>query len=306
MIVEKVRGNIRGDLKKCELAPTLMALVDGVDELPEPLPSINIEGAATKYHLDEQQILDSIANNEQLTIVGGKHLLQLGRGKTTIRLAGRTVTFSWKPKVSEEDKIKLLAMNNPETRTETRHMIARQYCEHMNKEGMFAKKNVIDDNGGLIKNGFEFEKHGGLFSPSNDRIEDEYIVNGQTFYKLHYPYPENALENIHVVAFMANVQCKASTIKIQDRYDIYKNKSEEQQKKEFENVLEISHKKTHNGTPTPLYAHAYKFWAYDNKCNGAFDTYQAYWKHMLVLLKNKKVFAQLLKSRCPPSALALG
>ena len=52
-------------------------------------------------------------------------------------------------------------------------MIARQYCEHMNKEGMFAKKNVIDDNGGLIKNGFEFEYHGGLFNLSFDRIEDE-------------------------------------------------------------------------------------------------------------------------------------
>ena len=107
---------------------------------------------------------------------------------------------------------------------------------------MFANENVTDDNGGLIKHGFVFENIGGLFAPSFDRIEDEYTVNGQTFYKLHYPYPENALENIHVVAFMANVQCKASTTKIQDRYDIYKNKSEDQQKKEFENVLEISQK----------------------------------------------------------------
>ena len=119
--------------------------------------------AADKYNLTEQQILDSIANNEQLTIEGGIHVLrnELGRS-TTIRLAGRTVTFSWKYKVSEEDKIKLLAMKN----RETYHMIARQYCEYMNKEGMFASENVIDDNGGLIKHGFEFEKHGGLFAPS--------------------------------------------------------------------------------------------------------------------------------------------
>ena len=61
-----------------------MALVDGVEELPEPLPSHNIKGAAKKYHLNEQQILDSIANNEQLTIGGGIHKLQLGLGKTTI------------------------------------------------------------------------------------------------------------------------------------------------------------------------------------------------------------------------------
>ena len=80
--------------------------------------------------------------------------------------------------------------------------------------------------------------------PFFDRIEDEYTVNGQTFYKLHYPYPENALENIHVVAFMANVQCKASTIKIQDRYDYYKNKSEEQQKKDLKMFWKF-HRKQH-------------------------------------------------------------
>ena len=295
-IVEKVGSGIKGDLRKCE-QKQLMAMVDGVEELPEPLPSQSIKRAATKYHLDEQQILDSIANNEQLTIgVGGRHVLVNELGKTTfIILAGLQVTFSWKHKVTEEDKDKLTKMNNKETRLETYHMIARLICEHMNKEGMFAKKNVIDDNGGLIKNGFEFEYHGGLFNLSFDRIEDEYIVNGQTFYKMHYPDPENALENINVVAFMANVRCKATTKMIQDRYDIYKNKSEDQQKKEFENVLEISHKKTRNGKNTPLNRHAHSTWAHDKLCKGAFDTYQDYWQHMLVLLEKQEGLCAVAK-----------
>ena len=81
-IVERIRNNINHDVKRCDLAPTLMALVDGVDELPEPLPSVNIGGAGEKYHLDEQQILDSIANNESLTIVGGIHVLRNELGKS--------------------------------------------------------------------------------------------------------------------------------------------------------------------------------------------------------------------------------
>jgi len=291
VVLKKVGDNILRDLQKCD-QKQLMALVDGVDELPEPLASVNIEGAAKKYHFTEQQIRDSIANHEPLTIVNGRHQLQLGLGRTTIiRLAGRKVTFSWKYKVTEEDKIKLEKMNN----RETYHMIARQYCEHMNKEGMFAKKNVIDDNGGLIKHGFVFEKHGGLFAPSFDRIEDEYTVNGQTFHKLHYTNLENALENIHVVAVMANVRCKATTAKIQDRYDIYKNKSEDQRQKEFKKVLDISQKKCHNCERTPLYQHANNTWRIDKQCQGAFDTYQAYWKHMLVLLEKQKGLCAVAK-----------
>ena len=285
-IVRRVGHNIESDLKKCD-QKQLMAMVG---DFAEPWPSKNIGGAADKYNLTEQQILDSIANNESLTIGGGKHLLQLGRGRTTtIKLAGHTVTFSWKHKVTEEDKIKVTAMNN----RETRHMIAHLICVHMKKKGMFANENVTDDNGGLIKNGFEFEKHGGLFAPSNDRIEDEYTVNGQTFHKLHYPNPEKALENIHIVALMANVPCKASTKIIQDIYDIYKNKSEEQQKKDFENVLEISKISTINGKKTPLYQHAYNFWA--DECKGAFDTYQAYWQHMLVLLEKQEGLCKVAK-----------
>ena len=290
-LVIKVASNIQNDLKKCN-QKELMALVEGVAELPEPLPSVNIKGAAKKYHFTEEQILDSIANNEELTIGGGRHVLINGRGRTTtIKLAGHKVTFSWKYKVTEEDKIKLLAMNN----RETYHMIARQICEYMNAKGMFAKKNVIDDNGGLLKHGFVFERHGGLFAISFDRIEDEYTVNGQTFHKLHYPNLDDALENINVVALMANVAYKATTAKIQERYDIYKNKSEDQREKEFKKVLEISNKKTQNGERTPLYAHASKIWADDKLCKGAFATYQAYWQHMLVLLKEQEGLCKVAK-----------
>jgi len=283
-LVQRVKDNIKHDLKKCD-QKQLMALVES---FAEPWPSVNIKGAAKKYNLDEQQIRDSIDNNEELTFGGGLHRL----GTKKIKLAGRKVTFSWKYKVTEEDNIKLLAMNN----RETYHMIAQQICEHMNKEGMFAKKNVIDDNGGLIKNGFEFESHGGLFNLSLDRIEDEYTVNGQTFYKMHYPNLENALENIHVVAFMTNVPCKATTKMIQDRYDIYKNKSVEQRQKEFENVLEISKKTTHNGKKTPLYGHAQNMWIHDKQCQGAFpDGFKAYWQHMLVLLKKQEGLCAVAK-----------
>lgn len=274
-----------------------MALVDGY----EPWPSHSIKGAAKKYHFTEEQILDSIDNKESLTIVKGMHQLQLGLGRTTNKqLAGRKVTFSWKYKVSEEDKIKLDEMNN----RETHHMIAQQICEYMNAKGMFASENVTDDNNGLIKHGFVIEYHGGLFNLSFDRIEDNYTVNGQTFRKLHYPDPENALENINVVAFMANVPYKASTKIIQDRYDTYKNKSEEQQKKEFENVLEISQKSTHNGKKTPLYQHTQSTWTKDEQCKGAFDTAKAYWKHMLVLLKKQKGICAVAK--IPMSAFGSG
>jgi hypothetical protein len=299
-LVNKIRGNIQNDLKKCD-QKELMALVEGVAELPEPLPSVNIKGAAKKYHFTEEQILDSIANNEELTIGGGRHVLINGRGRTTtIKLAGHKVTFSWKYKVTEEDKIKVLAMNN----NETSHMIARQICEYMNAKGMFANENVIDDNGGLLKNGFEFESHGGLFNLSLDRIEDEYTVNGQTFHKLHYPNLDDALENINVVALMANVQCKASTKTIQETYDIYNIKSVEQRKKEFEEVLEFSNKKYHNGERPPLYGHAKNTWTKDEQCKGAFDTYQAYWQHMLVLLKKQEGLCKVAK--IPMSAFGSG
>ena len=92
-----------------------MALVEGYDE---PWGSHSIKGAAKKYHFTEQQILDSIDNNEPLIIEGGLHALNRGLGKTTdIKLAGLKVTFSWKHKVTEEDKDKLLAMKNLETQS---------------------------------------------------------------------------------------------------------------------------------------------------------------------------------------------
>jgi hypothetical protein len=295
-LVRKVKNNIYDDIAKSKMK-ILMALVESFDE---PWPSRSIKGAAKKYHLDEQQILDSIVNNEPLIIEGGLHVLKRGLGKTTvIQLAGRTVTFSWKYKVTEEDKAKVLAMKN----RETYHMIAQQICEHMNAKGMFASENVTDDNGGLLKNGFEFESHGGLFAPSFDRIEDEYTVNGQIFHKLHYPDPENALENIHVVAFMANVAYKASTIKIQRKVTDFENKSVEQRQKDFKKVLKNSKLATHNGKYTPLLNHASTIWTKDKLCKGAFDTYQAYWQHMLVLLKKQEGLCKVAKI---PMALESG
>jgi len=296
-LVLRVKDNIKADLKKCD-QKQLMALVES---FAEPWPSVNIKGAAKKYHLDEQQILDSIANNEELTIEDGIHVLINELGKTKkIKLTDRKVTFSWKYKVTEEDKIKLDEMNN----RETHHMIAQQICEHMNKEGMFANENVTDDNGGLIKHGFVFEGHGGLFNLSLDRIEDEYTVNGQTFHKLHYTNLENALENIRVVALMANVAYKATTKMIQDRYDVYKNKSVEQRQEEFKKVLEFSNKKCHNRKATPLYNHANKTWGTDKQCQGAFATPEAYWKRMLVLLEDQEGLCKVAK--IPLSAFGSG
>jgi hypothetical protein len=59
-LVRKVKNNIYDDIAKSKMK-ILMALVESFDE---PWPSRSIKGAAKKYHLDEQQILDSIVNNE--------------------------------------------------------------------------------------------------------------------------------------------------------------------------------------------------------------------------------------------------
>jgi hypothetical protein len=106
-----------------------------------------------------------------------------------------------------------------------------------------------------------------LFAPSLDRIDDQYTdENGQTFYKIHFPNSEKPLENIHVVACLANVQCKASTDTIQERYNEFKTKEVEQCKKDFKKVLEISKKATVRGKNTPLYNHAASIWRRDEKC----------------------------------------
>ena len=283
IIVNRVSDNFKGDLKKSKLT-TLMALVEGFDE---PWGSTNIKGAATKYCLDEQQIRESIQNNESLIIVGGMHRLR----SKYIKLKGLKVTFSWKHYVSEEDKAKLAKMNN----RETYHKLAQQICEHMNKEGMFASEDVIDDNGGLIKHGFVFRAHGGLFAPSFDRIEDKYTVNGQTFFKLHYPNLENALENIHVVALMANVPYKASKVEIQRKVTDFENKSVEQRQEEFENVWNNSQNAYHNNKSTALYAHAQNMWIQDKQCQGAFATFQDYWPHLLGLLKTQEGLCTIAK-----------
>ena len=73
------------------------------------------------------------------------------------------------------------------------------------------------------------------------------------------------------------------------------NKPVKQQKEDFKNVLENSHKKNHNGKKTPLYSHANHTWKKDKLCKGAFDTYQAYWKHMLVLLEKQEGLCKVAK-----------
>ena len=187
--------------------------------------------------------------------------------------------------IQKDDKVKLLAMDN----IETFHKIARQICRYMIKKQMFASENVIDDNGGFLANGFEIRKHGGLFTISFDRIEDNYTDdNGQVFRKLHYPNPDNALENIHVVALMANVRYKASKVTIKERYDVLNKQSVEQRKKEFGKVLKNSAEAYHNGKRMPLYQHATNIWNQDKKCKAAFDSYKAYWQHLLVLLEKQE------------------
>ena len=279
--VYKIYSNIQADLKHANKKPKLRALIDG---FAEHVQSANLKTAARKYHFTEQQIRDSIDNNESLTIEGGIHKLQLGLGRTKkIKLAGRTVTFSWKHNnpVSEADKKTLNATN-----LDARHNLAFQICKYMIGEGMFASKNVIDDNGGLLVNGFVFRAHGGLFAPSFDRINDN--VNG--FNCIHYHNLNNALENINIVAKMTNVRYKASKVERKKRRDDFENKSVEQRQNEFEQILDISR----NVSNTPLYSHAINNWEKDEKCQAVFTNtpeekgFIAYWYHILGLLEEQK------------------
>jgi hypothetical protein len=279
--VHKIYSNIQADLKHANKKPKLMALIEG---FAEHVQSANLKTAARKYHLNEEQIRDSIKNDESLTIEKGMHKLQLGLGRTkNIKLAGRTVTFSWKHNnpVSEADKKTLNATN-----LDARHNLAFQICKYMIGEGMLASKNVIDDNGGLLVNGFVFRAHGGLFAPSFDRIKDN--VNG--FNCIHYHDLNNALENINIVAKMTNVRYKASKVERKKRRDDFENKSVEQRQNEFEQILDISR----NVSNTPLYSHAINNWEEDKKCQAVFTNtpeekgFIAYWHHILGLLEEQK------------------
>ena len=73
-IVRRVGHNIESDLKKCD-QKQLMAMVG---DFAEPWPSKNIGGAADKYNLTEQQILDSIANNSTLRNTSSIHCFLFG------------------------------------------------------------------------------------------------------------------------------------------------------------------------------------------------------------------------------------
>jgi len=149
------------------------------------------------------------------------------------------------------------------------HVLTYQICVHMIEKGMFASKNVIDDNNGFIDNGFNFHQNGGLFALSLDRIEDNYMVIDQQFYRPHFrgvpllPNLTEARENINCVALMANVAKKASKVERKRHRDQFEKKSVEQRQNEFKEILVKALSTTYNPgdksrgpTSTPLYAHA--------------------------------------------------
>lgn len=149
------------------------------------------------------------------------------------------------------------------------HVLTYQICVHMIEKGMFASKNVIDDNNGFIDNGFNFRQNGGLFALSLDRIEDNYMVDDQQFYRPHFrgfpllPNLTEARENINCVALMANVAKKASKVERKRHRDQFEKKSVEQRQNEFKEILvkALSTSYYPGGTyrgsvSTPLYAHA--------------------------------------------------
>jgi len=183
--------------------------------------------------------------------------------------------------VSEQDKSKLKAMNNPETK----QMLTVQIVTYMIERGMCATENVVDDNDGILPQGFNIRHHGGLFKLSLDRKLDH--ENG--VYCIHFPNIDNALQNINLVALLANVAYKASKKERQNRYDEFNNKTEEQLQKEFVQVWAISQKRTYAVsfkvyTKTPLYGHATNFFREDKKCKAHFSKSSDYWEYILKLL----------------------
>jgi len=335
-VKEMIKNNIASDTRH-NAKKTLVAMIEGIKDLKGLyLASKNIGGAAKKYNFTAEQILDSI--NKPLPIVAktdenGKFVKDITHKHKTkdnkgiqrtkiIRLTGKNVTFSWKVLIPLSKKAKKVLKA---TDGDKQHQLAFQICKYMIDNGMFASKNVIDDNRGLIENGFKFRVHGGLFNVSLDRKVDN--ANGE--YKLHYPELGDALENIHVVALMTNVRYKASKDdRIEWRAD-FQEKSEvlkkvlwesvfwkkkkksalekeskkkdehpkesfkfyptEEYKKEFNDRIEESKKATYNGgINTPLYGHASVMWTKDKKCHGRFGSAQAYWDFLKALLEEQK------------------
>jgi len=162
---------------------------------------------------------------------------------------------------------------------------------------MCATENVVDDNGGILPQGFNIRSHGGLYQLSLDRKLD----HKKGFYCIHYPNLNNALDNINLVALLANVTYKASKKQRQNRYDEFNQKSEKLQT-EFAKVWAISQQPTTKAlkvrTSTPLYNHASYTFKKDETCKANFKSFQYYWKYLLTLLEKQE-------GRCAVSKLPM-
>jgi hypothetical protein len=151
--------------------------------------------------------------------------------------------------------------------------------------GMRATENVVDHNDGILPQGFNIRAHGGLYKLSLDRKLD----HQKGFYCIHYPNLGNALDNINLVALLANVRFKASKKQRQDRYDEINKKTDKQLQTEFAKVWKFAQKATTKAslkvyTATPLYAHAFNLFKKDEKCKANFKSFKYYWKYLLTLL----------------------
>jgi len=170
-------------------------------------------------------------------------------------------------------------MNN----NETVQMLSIQIVRHMMTRGMCATERVVDDNDGILPQGFNIRAHGGLYKLSLDRKLD----HQKGFYCIHYPNLRNALDNINLVALLANVPHKASKKQRQNRYDEFNQKSEKLQT-EFAKVWEFAQQRYTKAfkvrTSTPLYIHAVYTFKNDEKCRFDFGSSSAYWKYLLTLL----------------------
>jgi len=280
-----VKSNILNDIRRTHKKPEVFARVE---RILKPLRSQSLQAAATKYHFDVEEIRDSSKNKTALTIVKGKH--------RNLNLRGRKVHFELKVKnsVSEQDKSKLKAMYN----NETVQMLSIQIVRHMMTRGMCATERVVDDNDGILPEGFNIRHHGGLFKLSLDRKLD----HKSGFYCIHYPNLDNALENINLVALLANVRFKASKKQRQNRYGEFNQKSEEQLQTEFAKVWAVAQQKNPKAfkvrRSTPLYAHAVSTFKKDETCKANFKSFQYYWKYLLTLLNEQN-------GRCAVSKLPM-
>ena len=189
-------------------------------------------------------------------------------------------------------------MNN----RETRHMIARKYCVHMNAKGMFANENVTDDNGGLIKHGFVFENIGGLFAPSLTVLRTNTPLMAKHFTNCTTPILKTLLKTFMLSLLWPMYNAKLPQLKFKTDTIPTKTSRRNNRKRNLKmfwkfrrNQHTMVKRRRCTIMPTTLgkktnYAKAHSI---HTKPTG--NICWSYWK-------NKKVFAQLLKSRCPPSS----